>query len=123
MPTIPLKERSRLPRKPGIYWVMSGGQVIYVGKANNLRDRWSGTKHEQYYPAMRHRNPRIKYRLVPKYRLRFEEAKDIQRFRSQITLNRQFPNPKEHYFPFPFLADLCWAIGSLGFIFFLIRIR
>jgi ParG/GIY-YIG catalytic domain len=40
LPSLPLGERSRLPKCSAIYFVMRGEHVLYIGKTINLAQRW-----------------------------------------------------------------------------------
>ena len=44
-----------LPDSPGCYLMKSGGKIIYVGKAKNLKNRVS-----QYFHASRHHTPKVR---------------------------------------------------------------
>ncbi|EAW35194.1 GIY-YIG nuclease family protein [Lyngbya sp. PCC 8106] len=44
-----LRNRSCLPDKPGIYFVIDEhNQILYIGLAKNLRSRWGGRSHHRY---------------------------------------------------------------------------
>lgn len=41
LPSLPLEMRSQLPTTPRIYFCLSeSGEVLYIGKAEKLRQRW-----------------------------------------------------------------------------------
>ena len=40
LPSLPLEERKALPATAGIYFVLAGDAVLYIGKATNLYQRW-----------------------------------------------------------------------------------
>ncbi|MCC5638585.1 GIY-YIG nuclease family protein [Nostoc sp. CHAB 5844] len=40
MPSLPLASRKNLPGCPAIYFVLDGDRILYVGKTNNLWQRW-----------------------------------------------------------------------------------
>ena len=43
LPSLPLSERSSLPSTPGIYFAIDSlGQIQYIGKSVNIRQRWIG---------------------------------------------------------------------------------
>ena len=42
LPSLPLAERSQLPRQPCVYFVLTDESVLYIGRTVNLRDRWLG---------------------------------------------------------------------------------
>ena len=41
LPSLPLANRSELPNCPAIYFVLNGDAVLYIGRANNLYQRWA----------------------------------------------------------------------------------
>jgi len=44
-----LRQRHQLPPSPGIYFVIHNkSQLLYIGQAKNLRERWSGKSHHRY---------------------------------------------------------------------------
>ena len=59
--SVRLRDRSRLPAKPGLYAVRSMGKTFYIGRSVNLQDRWQGDSHHRFYMA----------RLLPGVRLRY----------------------------------------------------
>lgn len=40
LPFVPFGGFSELPKIKGVYFVLSGNEILYIGKANNLRERW-----------------------------------------------------------------------------------
>jgi hypothetical protein len=40
LPFVSFADRKQLPSGPGVYFVMDGATVIYIGRAVNLRNRW-----------------------------------------------------------------------------------
>ena len=44
-----MRHRCQLPNSPGIYFISNEReQLLYIGKAKNLRDRWAGKTHHRY---------------------------------------------------------------------------
>jgi len=80
-----------LPSASGIYYAVKDSQVLYIGKAINLRLRWAGSSHHQKTKLLRMGGVVLFYRLVSEHRLLLEEAKEIQLF--SPLLNQQRPNP------------------------------
>ena len=80
-----------LPDESGIYYAVKDNQVLYIGKAINLRLRWAGTGHKQKAKLLRMGGVVLFYRLVGEHRLLLEEAKEIQLFNPLF--NQQRPNP------------------------------
>jgi predicted GIY-YIG superfamily endonuclease len=46
LPSLPLASRKDLPGCPAIYFVLDGDRILYIGKANNLWQRW--TTHHRF---------------------------------------------------------------------------
>ena len=40
LPSLPLVTRGELPNCPAIYFVLNGDAVLYIGRTNNLYQRW-----------------------------------------------------------------------------------
>jgi len=83
-----------LPNASGIYYAVKDSQVLYIGKALSLRQRWSGSNHKQKVKLLRMGGVVLFYRLVGEHRLLLEEAKEIQLFNPM--LNKQKPKPATH---------------------------
>jgi hypothetical protein len=50
IPSLHLTERSKLPTRPGIYFVYTPDhKLLYIGKADNLRTRWNSHHKYQYF--------------------------------------------------------------------------
>ena len=50
IPSVHITERVKLPSLPGIYFVYTlSHQLLYIGKANNLRTRWNSHHKYQYF--------------------------------------------------------------------------
>lgn len=46
LPFVELDDHVLLPSKPGLYFVIDGDRILYIGKSQNLRIRWSA--HHRY---------------------------------------------------------------------------
>lgn len=44
LPSVSIDERDSLPKVAAIYFALSGEEILYIGKANCLRERW-GSHH------------------------------------------------------------------------------
>ena len=93
-PSALVADTRALPNKPGVYYAVKDSQVLYVGKALSLRQRWSGSNHKQKERLLRMGGVVLFYRLVGEHRLLLEEAKEIQLFNP--LLNKQKPSPLTH---------------------------
>ena len=63
--SVSLRKRIDLPTSPGVYYLIqwfNPWKVLYVGKAANLRSRWSGKGHHKLKQALRKPGIRIHYR-------------------------------------------------------------
>lgn len=94
---LPLADLKFLPRKSGIYYAVDRwGRVRYVGLSNNLHRRWNAKADRRHHKLSTLENighVKLYWRLVPEYRLEFEEAIEIQRHNPD--LNELFPNPED----------------------------
>ena len=77
--TISLRDRSKLPSKPGLYAVKSLGRVMYVGKSVDLKRRWQGRAHHRYDQACNLVLPRLAYIELPKSEIDDKEESLIER--------------------------------------------
>jgi hypothetical protein len=56
LPSVPINSRINLPTNPGVYFLIQWWKpwkILYIGKAANLRSRWSGKKHHKLKQAKR----------------------------------------------------------------------
>lgn len=63
-PSVPLRDRARLPAKPGLYAVKGRFRVYYVGLSKNIRQRWTAKgqrEHDRLRQAVRVPFCRIAY--------------------------------------------------------------
>lgn len=100
LPSLSINDLAQLPDKAGIYYVTAGWRIFYVGRAQNLRQRWQ--RHHRY-PQFRLLSPfgRLHYRLVKPNCLDRQEKLDIQRLK-----------PHWNYEPIPeFWGLLAFWIG------------
>jgi hypothetical protein len=103
--SVPISKANELPKTNGLYYVVDGWQLLYVGKATGFRKRWyTADKREikAEYPSAR-----IYYREVWRWRLSTDEAFEIQRLRP--LLNEQRPKPGN----FPISNFFAWSIDIL----------
>ena len=105
----------RLPSKSGIYYAIDdAGDVRYIGMATDLYQRWNGKgryRHEKRGVLELIGGVTLKYRLVPEYRLRYEESVEIRKF--DPDLNEQHPDPVKHY---SFRIKLDRVVGNVGVV-------
>lgn len=105
LPSVAIEKTNELPTSNGLYYVVDGRRLLYVGKATGFRRRWYAPDKDRIkaeYPSAR-----IYYRERPRWRLATDEAFEIQRLRP--TLNIQRPKPGN----FPIANVLAWALDLL----------
>lgn len=73
-----VSQPQHLPPRPGIYYITGAWVIFYVGKSQNLRQRWRSHHRQSEFSAL-HPFARIHYSLVPSDRLQDEESKEIKR--------------------------------------------
>lgn len=94
-------ELKKLPDRSGVYYVVRKSEVIYVGKSENFRRRWTATGTAEHGVIDRLRECgelngcRLYFRYIPGYNLNYIERLEIQRFMPRH--NRQFGDPKRYY--------------------------
>lgn len=76
LPSVALPQQ--LPPRSGIYYVTGAWQVFYVGKSQNLRQRWRSHHKLPEFNAL-YPFGRIHYYLLPKQRLQAWEKREIKR--------------------------------------------
>ena len=53
LPALPLPQRGELPDLPGVYFALGANdEVLYIGKAVSLCNRWKSTGHHRYKQLM-----------------------------------------------------------------------
>lgn len=86
----PSCDRTQLPKQPGLYYVVQGRRVVYVGLAgerrSNLHARWNS-----YSPHKMQGQGVIHYRVMSRNQLRYAEAVEIQRFNPPYNIVRPKP--------------------------------
>ncbi|NEQ51287.1 MAG: GIY-YIG nuclease family protein [Leptolyngbya sp. SIO3F4] len=70
-----LADRSKLPRKPGVYAVIKQRKIYYIGMSTNLNQRWCGKSHHRFLQAQNLRYPSLHYVLLPR-----DEARALEKF-------------------------------------------
>lgn len=117
---ITLDNLTDLPQKSGIYYAWQNRQVIYVGLATNLHQRWNAQGQRQHHKLdilkrlNRESTVTLTFHLVPVYRLKHEEALEIQRL--DPYLNKQKPKPDNHYSLRIRVMDTATSIVSIAAI-------
>ncbi|MEL6939496.1 MAG: hypothetical protein AAFO84_09915 [Cyanobacteria bacterium J06598_1] len=72
--------KTDLPRTSGIYAVLNGDRIMYIGRSTNLQRRWS-SGHHRYEQAARLKNPRLAWTVVEKRALNSLENTFIHQYR------------------------------------------
>ena len=96
-PSVPLKDKDQLPREAGLYFCVRGWQVMYIGKSTNLNYRWNSWQYGEHHKFEELREIEeaigdvdIHYCILPSWRIGFDEAVEIQRFKPK--LNKRIEN-------------------------------
>jgi hypothetical protein len=87
LPYISLKSRTLLPEESGIYYVVDETSIIwYIGKAKNLRTRWTGDSHHRLDQLQKQRKKQftIYYELLPESLLDLIEQERIEHYSPQL---------------------------------------
>jgi hypothetical protein len=79
LPSCGIKDLKNLPNESGIYYVTGFWCVFYVGKAKNLRRRWSKSHHRYQQFQMLGKFGNLHYRLLPPDMIDQYERQEIQR--------------------------------------------
>lgn len=116
-PSVSLQNRSRLPKKSGVYYAMKFGRIRYIGLSENLHKRWnSSSPHHKLATLEGMGGVRLYYRLLPVWSIAYYEAKEMHIFKPDLNDRR------EYRFRHANLGVLLWeaidglcelAIGSL----------
>lgn len=89
LPSVSIRDRKQLPNKPGVYFAVSRGEILYIGMAGKqgLRSRWTDNagwgEHKKLKPLLaidRDRPVRLLYWIRPLWRVEHDEAVEIRRF-------------------------------------------
>jgi len=89
LPSVPLADKNLLPDSSGLYFVASGADVLYVGKAqNSFKVRWSS--HHRLQQLLKVDNTKIFYKelLCSKKELKVLEDAAILRFKPTLNESR-----------------------------------
>jgi excinuclease UvrABC nuclease subunit len=79
LPARSINELKNLPTEPAIYYVTGFWLVFYVGKAKNLRRRWTKNHHRYLQFQMLGKLGRLHYRILPLSMIDQYERQEIQR--------------------------------------------
>jgi hypothetical protein len=125
LPSVALAERERLPDKPGVYFAISGREIVYIGMAGKqgLRRRWgdnSGYGAHDKLAELQWLNRESKVRLVywvrPLWRVSHDEATQILKFYKKHdrlpSLNKKFEPRVWWIDAIDYLGD-CWIYGCV----------
>jgi hypothetical protein len=79
LPSCGIKDLKNLPNDSGVYYVTGFWWIFYVGKAKNLRRRWSKSHHRYQQFQMLGKFGKLHYRLLPPDMIDQYERQEIQR--------------------------------------------
>jgi DNA-binding Xre family transcriptional regulator len=88
--TLPISERKNLPETSGLYFVISGEEIIYIGVSINLKQRW--LTHHKLKTILCFNFLKIAYILLERGDLSISEKEAIDYFRPKLnSANRNYP--------------------------------
>lgn len=122
--SVSLEERGSLPRKSGVYAVVSRRKIYYVGVSINLNQRWRGKGHHRFNQASQLRRASLHYFLLPKQEARSLEKALIMKYAPPWNYSKV---PGEHRVPrwrrglmvatgalVVFIASRSWVLGVMA---------
>jgi len=80
LPCVDLDDKTALPRKPGLYFVIDGQRLLYIGRSKDLNQRWKGHHRYKQIKQMA-RFPQIAYLDCDDESLLWTEREIISRFK------------------------------------------
>lgn len=86
LPSVDIKDANQLPKLSGIYFIISGEDVLYIGKTNNLFNRLSGN--HAYKDKINSNCCRIFYLEMPKEKLLDAEKQFISLLNPRLNIVR-----------------------------------
>jgi excisionase family DNA binding protein len=93
LPSCPIDSRGYLPSASAIYFLMRGGECLYVGKSTNLRNRWNS--HEKLMEVESIEGLRLAWQPMPEKQLDFVERKMIVALKPKFNYNLVPQPPKQ----------------------------
>jgi hypothetical protein len=87
LPRVALDDKITLPSSPGIYFVIDGARLLYVGKSKDLKGRWRGHHRHKQIDAIAD-YPEIAFLEVAGESLLWVERDLINRFRPLLNDTR-----------------------------------
>jgi hypothetical protein len=80
LPSVALDDKTELPEKPRLYFVLDDDRLLYIGKSKNMKQRWAGHhRHDQVKQMSRY--PRIAFLDIDDVALLYVERMIITRFK------------------------------------------
>lgn len=120
-PHVLLKDVHCLPHTSGLYYCRQGMNILYIGYSGNLYHRWNSVlygEHHKYNELLeydeRGDHVRIHYRPMPKYKIGFEEAVEIRRFKP--CLNKRMESRFANLNPYVVRDLLVFWVSFLTFM-------
>lgn len=71
--------KTELPKTSGLYAVLNGNKIMYIGRSTNLNKRWS-SGHHRYPQAAQLRNPRIAWVCLSEWKINKAEGYLINQY-------------------------------------------
>jgi hypothetical protein len=111
LPSEALSHRHKLPKSSGVYYVMKGWEVLYVGLSKNVHTRWNSTSnpHHKLNIFYGDRLIRIHYQVLPLWMIGNYEAAEIDRYKPPHNHKRELIVPSVRW---SIYAATCWVADS-----------
>jgi hypothetical protein len=91
LPKVSLATKDNLPNHSGIYYVVDEKNIVwYIGKAKNIRSRWSGKSHHRFFQLESQKNHyfSIHYRRVDSTEITKIEKEEIEKYAPQLNTSK-----------------------------------
>lgn len=119
-PRLPLSQRDKLPKDPGLYAVVSLGRVLYVGRSTNLHRRWTAKGDREHHRLPQAQDllwPYLHYIELPERKIAAAEERLIARVKPPWN-NAKVPRHRWSLAELLSLAAMGWLVvvlwGRLG---------
>jgi len=80
LPAVNLDDKTTLPSKPGLYFVIDGQRLLYIGRSKDLNQRWRNHHRHDQIKRLAH-SPQIAYLDCDDASLLWTEREIINRFK------------------------------------------
>lgn len=83
LPSVAFSQRHKLPKSPGVYYVMRGWKPLYIGLSKDINLRWTSQSKPHHKLSTFYGKPliRLHYQLLPLNLIGNFEAAEIKRYK------------------------------------------